>query len=255
MGPLPQTHSEGTQALHSLFPVLFDNKVVMHAAVEAGFAFPRTVLGDAFKWLRDTQTERQEKQAKDGSPDALPDNATDDGARANGQAPRAAQPPATSVAPASPTEKSAENDTGTVESVPSAEGRTTADAKGEKSGHGKVDRMGVDGMEEEEKEDEAGVSKGERRVEENTDEDEGDKRAVWDAEFPPGFEERYADGGQEHEAAYDAYLTGCCFVASAVLGLGVVTEALKGMGTAGGEVPQALRALQNVVPLYRMVSS
>lgn len=51
------------------------------------------------------------------------------------------------------------------------------------------------------------------------------------------------------QAAYDAYLTGCCFAAAATVGLGVGLGELKGMAR-GGETPPVM----NVVPLYRVVS-
>lgn len=55
------------------------------------------------------------------------------------------------------------------------------------------------------------------------------------------------------QAAYDAYLTGCCFAAAATVGLGVGLGELKGMAR-GGETPASLAPVTNVVPLYRMVS-
>lgn len=55
------------------------------------------------------------------------------------------------------------------------------------------------------------------------------------------------------QAAYDAYLTGCCFAAAAVVGLGVGLDELKGMAR-GGETPACLAPVMNVVPVYRVVS-
>lgn len=55
------------------------------------------------------------------------------------------------------------------------------------------------------------------------------------------------------QAAYDAYLTGCCFAAAAVVGLGVGIDELKGMAR-GGETPACLAPVMNVVPLFRVVS-
>lgn len=55
------------------------------------------------------------------------------------------------------------------------------------------------------------------------------------------------------QAAYDAYLTGCCFAAAATAGLGVELDKLKGMAR-GGETPASLAPVMNVVPLYRVVS-
>lgn len=79
------------------------------------------------------------------------------------------------------------------------------------------------------------------------------KRRAWDAVFAPGFEERYTASAQEHEAGYDAYLTGCCFAAAATIGLGVGVDEIVGMSS-GREIPSALASLSNSVPLYRMVS-
>ena len=55
------------------------------------------------------------------------------------------------------------------------------------------------------------------------------------------------------QAAYDAYLTGCCFAAAATVGLGVGLDELKDMAW-GGRTPASLEPVMNVVPLYRMVS-
>ncbi|CAN0418686.1 unnamed protein product, partial [Ectocarpus fasciculatus] len=77
-------------------------------------------------------------------------------------------------------------------------------------------------------------------------------RRGWDAVLAPGFEERYKDGGLEHEAGFDAYLTGCCFAAAATVGLGVGLDELKRMAS-GGETPAALGSAQNVLPLYKVV--
>lgn len=79
------------------------------------------------------------------------------------------------------------------------------------------------------------------------------KRRAWDAVFAPGFEERYTANAQEHEAGYDAYLTGCCFAAAATIGLGVGVDEIMGMSS-GQEIPSALASLSNSVPLYKMVS-
>lgn len=79
------------------------------------------------------------------------------------------------------------------------------------------------------------------------------KRRAWDAVFAPGFKERYTASAQEHEAGYDAYLTGCCFAAAATIGLGVRVEEIMGMSS-GRVIPAALASLSNSVPLYRMVS-
>lgn len=205
VGPLPEEHEEGTRALHSLFPSLFDNKVVMSSAIDAGLAFPQTVLGEGFRWLRETQTPQNDAVA----------------AARNKQ------------------KKTVENGAGGTDN--------------EDNGKHEGDKIEVENGDAEKSTDEPPTSgsnssnSGNRR-----------SRAVWDASFAPGFEERYADGGQEHEAGYDAYLTGCCFAAAATLGLGVAVEELKGMGSGdgaggGGEVPEALRSVQNVVPLWRMV--
>lgn len=78
------------------------------------------------------------------------------------------------------------------------------------------------------------------------------KAAAWQAAYASGFEERYACGGYEHEAAYDAYLTGCCFIAAATLGLGTSVEEMKNLKP-GNEVPSSLGTVVNVMPLYRVV--
>lgn len=75
---------------------------------------------------------------------------------------------------------------------------------------------------------------------------------AWHATFAEGFD-RYHNNGQEHEAAYDAYLTGCCFVAAAIHGLGAGVGDLRRLG-AEDEVPAPLRHVLNLIPLYKVVS-
>lgn len=55
------------------------------------------------------------------------------------------------------------------------------------------------------------------------------------------------------QAAYDAFMTGCCFAAAATVGLGVGVDELKAMAS-GGETPASLGPVMNVLPLYRQVS-
>lgn len=185
VGPIPVDFEEGTRALHDLLPRLFDSKVAMSKATEAGLAFPQTVLGGAFRWLREKFPKHKEA---DVTADESAPGATNH--EANGDA-RAA---------------TTETDNPEVAVAEAGEGKAAS----------------------------------ERR------------RQAWDAAFAPGFEQRYAAGGQEHEAGYDAYLTGCCFAAAATLGLGVSVEELKAL-SGRGETPAALVPVSNTVPLYRMV--
>lgn len=232
---LPESHEEGTQALHYLYPNLFDNKVVMSAAVDAGLSFPRTTLGDGYRWLLETQTTAP-RESGPGTPAAVRAQSADGSAQK---------------------ENGGSSDAAVVGNTPS-------------KGNGVGGRGGGADMH--------GQAKEESNMEVDRDAQDASAdgsasatgvgasvaRAVWDASFAPGFEERYANGGQEHEAAYDAYLTGCCFVASATLGLGVTVREMKRMGTViptvncplgrAGEVPRALRPMHNLVPMYHMVS-
>lgn len=166
VGPLPERLEEGAQALHSLLPIIFDSKAMMVEARQRGLEFPRTVLGDAFRWLCQTQITRDMAE--------LPSDAH-------------------------PKEPTTPN--------------------------------GVESME-----------------------DASQKAIAWHAAFAEGFEERYAGREMEHEAGYDAYLTGCCFAATAILGLGAGVQELKDLGTEGDTaVPQSLRPLLNAIPLYKVV--
>ena len=102
--------------------------------------------------------------------------------------------------------------------------------------------------------DEAVENTGAERVDKpRVEEDNKRRMQAWDALFAPGFEKRYTDNAQEHEAGYDAYLTGCCFVAAATLGLGVGVKGIKDV-SAEGVIPKTLAPVVNSVPLYRVVS-
>ncbi|CAN0163702.1 unnamed protein product, partial [Scytosiphon promiscuus] len=206
VGPIPEGLDEGTRALHALLPRLFDSKVVMAKAVEAGMRFPRTVLGEAHGWLREKfprPPPPPEPTLPQGETNAKPADA------ASNTAPAAAAAAAAADGLVGTGEA---NDAGGA----AANGTATASAAAA-----------------------AAVRPSERL------------RRRWDAVFAPGFEERYGDGGQEHEAGYDAYLTGCCFAAAAAVGLGVGVDELRGLA-AGGAVPPALAPFQGVVPLFRM---
>ncbi|CAM9998701.1 unnamed protein product, partial [Hapterophycus canaliculatus] len=177
VGPIPEELSSGTQALHALLPRLFDSKAVMGKAVEAGMRFPRTVLGEAHGWL----LERFPRPSSSLPPPAPP--------LPRGEAGAETADTASTVAAAAgeaetktdrPDEVTGEaNDAGGAEANGKATASVTAPAPA--------------------------ISPSERL------------RRSWDAVFAPGFEERYRDGGQEHEAGYDAYLTGCCFAAAAAV--------------------------------------
>lgn len=226
VGPVPADLDEGTKALHALFPVLIDNKVVMTSATRNGLKFPKTTLGEGYQWLQETFPKSKQVVAAMAA-------AAEPGAAANGQA---------MAAPADP--GAAEN--GQAVAAPADHPRPASGADGDKSappggGDGLEVAVGGDG------------ENGKAEVEEAAAAAAGVKRRVWDATFAPGFEERYAAGGQEHEAGFDAYLTGCCFAAAATLGLGVGVRELREMASGGG-VPEALAPVSNVIPLFKMVS-
>lgn len=222
VGPLPDGHEEGTQALHTLFPSLFDNKVVMSSAVDAGLAFPQTVPGKGFDWLRETQAPTKGADNASGS---TPCDSTAAEAARNEKTQKVEN-----------TDAGADNeDEGSAKDKMEVESGHVKNSAGEQPTNGSSSNS-------------SNSSKSGNYV----------SRAMWEASFAPGFEERYADGGQEHEAGYDAYLTGCCFAAAATLGLGVTVEELKGMGSGDGadggrEVPEALRPVQNKLPLWKIV--
>ncbi|CAM9712938.1 unnamed protein product [Discosporangium mesarthrocarpum] len=74
----------------------------------------------------------------------------------------------------------------------------------------------------------------------------------WDAEFAPDFGAFGEGGGQfEHQAGYDAHLTGSSFVAAALF-LGASVEELRAMGS-NGAVPPGLTGMENRLPLFRML--
>eukprot|EP00752_Nemacystus_decipiens_P005135 g4659.t1 len=220
VGPIPEDLDSGTKALHSLVPRLFDSKVVMSKAIASGMRFPRTVLGEAHEWLRATFP----APAQTPAPPSLP------------------SPPQTNGgAGAEASEQAIEQSVGT-EGAPrhadSGEG-----ANGDSTNNGKKQADGLEG---------GGQGGGKIADSEASAAAATERtRKGWDAVFAPGFEERYEGGGQEHEAAYDAYLTGCCFAAAATVGLGVGLDELRRMAI-GGETPASLAPVMNVVPLYRV---
>lgn len=182
----------------------------MSSAANAGIAFPRTRLGDAFHWLCETYAKKKEPEAAAATTaTSTKDSAVT--ARSDGD----------NVAPAGATE--ATNGTDDKAAVTSVGEQNPPAVEGNGAGAGEAAEM-----------------------------EETEKPTWRAATFAPGFGKRYADGGQEHEAAYDAYLTGVCFAAAVTLGLGVGVEELKAMGS-GGDVPTQLRPVLNVLPLYRMV--
>ncbi|CAN0424081.1 unnamed protein product, partial [Laminaria digitata] len=221
VGPVPADLDEGTKALHAMFPLLIDNKVAMASATAAGLLFPKTTLGEGHQWLRTTFPQQQQQQQPEvteaavGAPQPHSTNGTD------GDGDKVLSPPGIG-----------DGGGDELEVVVVGEG-----GDGEKSG-------GDAGTE--------AVAAAAAAAAATEAEAAELKRRAWDATFAPGFEERYAEGGQEHEAGFDAYLTGCCFAAAATLGLGVGVEELKGMAT-GGEVPEALQAVSNVVPLFKIL--
>lgn len=218
VGPIPEDCDAGTQALHALLPRFFDNKVVMSMATEAGLAFPRTVLGEGFAWLRETYPQNR------GLREAPEDKIATDTSQ-------------TAVAG----EQSRSISAAGGATVPDGANGTSPMAEGPVAGSIDQPDTFVEQVKSTDEADKASAVAAESR------------RQAWDAVFAAGFEERYGDGGQEHEAGYDAYLTGCCFAAAATLGLNVGVEELKDMAT-GGEIPAALKAVLNVIPLYKMVS-
>ena len=240
MGPLPADLDEGTQALHALFPLLIDNKVAMTSATASGLRFPSTTLGEGHRWLR-TMFPQQPK-VEDAEAAATAGAATEPGST-NGQAGVAAVAVAGAVAE--------DVTVGAAAAVLHALRASGTGGDGDKvsppgggGGDGVEVVAGGDG-----EKGEGGAGEQVAAAVAATEL----KRRAWDATFAPGFEERYAAGGQEHEAGFDAYLTGCCFAASATLGLGVGVDELKGM-TSGGGVPAALEVVSNAVPLFRIVS-
>lgn len=221
IGPIPEDFEAGTRALHSLLPRLFDSKVAMTTATAAGFRFPQTALGDAFRWLR------QEFGAKKETEETT------------AMEPKATATEETAIATDSSEQTTTLTATDAAVAVPAHDSATEKANRGVNGGSlpVRVDDHKAAAGDDIEKE---------AAALENT-------RQAWDALFAPGFEERYAEGGHEHEAGYDAYLTGCCFAAAATLGLGVGVDELRRMGL-GGETPAALAPVLNVVPLFRMVS-
>eukprot|EP00903_Cladosiphon_okamuranus_P008694 g8330.t1 len=221
VGPIPDDLDAGTKALHSLMPRLFDSKAVMGKAIAEGMRFPRTVLGEAHQWLRAT------------FPAPPPASSPP---RTNGEAEEEAAEQATHEPAAGP---EVEWNAGSGEG---ANGGSVTN--GENKGGGL--EAGTEGGEEV-ADGEASAGAAAAAVAAATER----TRKAWDAVFARGFEERYKGGGQEHEAAYDAYLTGCCFAAAATVGLGVGLGELKGMA-GGGETPARLAPVMNVVPLHRV---
>ncbi|CBJ26041.1 conserved unknown protein [Ectocarpus siliculosus] len=220
VGPIPVDMDDGTRALHSLLPRLFDSKVVMAKAMAAGMKLPRTVLGEAHQWLR------EKYPAPPPPPPPLEEGAEAGMEPAEGAAEEGQQVDGTAVV-ATTSGGEANGDSKT-----NGEGAAAAAA-----GAGAVPPV------------EAGA---EAAASERDVEALERARRGWDAVLAPGFEERYKDGGREHEAGFDAYLTGCCFAAAATVGLGVGLDELKRMAS-GEETPAALGSAQNVLPLYKVV--
>ncbi|CAN0287360.1 unnamed protein product [Ectocarpus sp. 12 AP-2014] len=214
VGPIPADMDDGTRALHSLLPRLFDSKVVMAKAMAAGMKFPRTVLGEAHQWLREKYP-------------APPPPPQEEGAEAGME-------PAEGAA-----EKGQQVDGTAVVAT------TGGEANGDSKTNGKAAAAAAGAAPPVETGAEAAASERDVEALERA-------RRGWDAVLAPGFEERYKDGGREHEAGFDAYLTGCCFAAAATVGLGVGLDELKRMAS-GGETPAALCSAQNVLPLYKVV--
>ncbi|CAM9247388.1 unnamed protein product [Pylaiella littoralis] len=238
VGPIPKDLDEGTRALHSLVPRLFDSKVAMTSAMAAGMRFPRAVLGEAHQWLRETfpaPPPPQEEEEGGGK-----------GEVAEATAMATDQPGGT-------TAMSVESPPREANGTSASSGDTTASAATAAVGAPPVP-SGASGADE--------VEAGAEGIKEEADREASAAVAAaaserarqgWDAVFAPGFEDCYKDGGHEHEAAYDAFLTGCCFAAAATVGLGVRVEELKAMAS-GGETPASLGPLMNVLPLHRMVA-
>lgn len=205
---------------------MFDSKAAMTTATAAGFRFPHTALGEGYQWLRG-RFPRKNKEIEGTAADPEAAVATPEKpATTNGQAAAVEAAVPTNGAPAPAPEPASEK----------------AVANGGVGGQTAPLPLSTGGGDTEEAEEKKKAAAAAERA-----------RQAWDAVFVPGFEERYAEGGMEHEAGYDAFLTGCCFAAAATLGLGVGVEDLKSMAS-GGDTPEALGPVMNVVPLFRMVS-
>ncbi|CAB1119948.1 unnamed protein product [Ectocarpus sp. CCAP 1310/34] len=216
VGPIPADMDDGTRALHSLLPRLFDSKVVMAKAMAAGMKLPRTVLGEAHQWLR-------EKYPAPPPPPTQEEGAEAGVEPAEGAAEKVQQVDGTAAVAISGGEANGESKTNGEAAAAAAAG---AGPQLEAGAEATASKRDVEALER--------------------------ARRGWDAVLAPGFEERYKDGGREHEAGFDAYLTGCCFAAAATVGLGVGLDELKRMAS-GGETPAALSSAQNVLPLCKVV--
>lgn len=172
VGPIPEDLDAGTKALHSLLPRLFDSKVVMTKAIAEGMRFPRTVLGEAHQWLR----------ANFPAPPPSPLQTASGEAEAEAEA-------ATARATEQPAGTEAATNAGAGE-------KANGDSATNRERDACLVGITVDGAEEiSEGEASAAVAAVATATAERT-------RKAWDAVFAPGFEERYKDGGQEHEVCF-----------------------------------------------------
>lgn len=171
VGPIPKGLDEGARALHSLVPRLFDSKVAMTRAMEAGMRFPRAVLGDAHQWLRHT------------FPAPPPPPSPQKGAVGGGKG-GATEATATTMVQPEGTPNSVESPTGEANGKSASNGDATATtAAGFEAGAG--------GKGEGEADSEASATAAAAAAERS--------RQGWDAVFAPGFEDCYKGGGKEHE--------------------------------------------------------